>query len=179
MNQHHRRAPRPPTTKTQKSDHPKPCHPPPRASVVSEKSPMCCLRFLTSKLSSWHMRRPNGLLVHWSTKLEKSGRLSRLHALPTFRILPTHRHDFLMCSSSIRHTRCPIGHVNHRSTYGRNMAFNCCCTCLHAPLRFLASPPCVDGTPTRRNLLFCHPWRHLMMLANATSAWSMSTLARH
>ena len=58
-----------------------------------------------------------------------------------FRILPTHRHDFLMCSSSFGHTRRPIGHVDHRSAYGRNMAFNRCCTRLHASLGFLASFP--------------------------------------
>ena len=57
------------------------------------------------------------------------------------RILPTHRHDFLMCSSSIGHTRPPIGHVDHRSAYGRNMAFNRCCTRCHTPPRFLTSPP--------------------------------------
>ena len=39
QNQPHRRAPRPPARKTQKSDHPKPCHAPPCASVVSRMSP--------------------------------------------------------------------------------------------------------------------------------------------
>ena len=77
-----------------------------------------------------------------------------------FRILPTHRHDFLMCSSSIGHTRLPIGHVDHQFAYGRNMAYNRCCTCLHAPPRFLASPPRASEhrtlQPGAENCCWCH-----------------------
>ena len=67
------------------------------------------------------------------------------HAPPMFQDLPMHCHDFLMCSSSIGNTHRPIGHVDHRFAYGRNMVYNRCCTCLHAPPGFLASPPCADN----------------------------------
>ena len=36
----------------------------PRAAVSSGKSPTRRLRFLTSRLSSWYTRRPDGLLIH-------------------------------------------------------------------------------------------------------------------
>ena len=81
-----------------------------------------------------------------------------------FRIFPTHRHDFLLCSSSISHMRCHISRVYHRSAYGRNMAFNHCYTHLHALPRFLASPPCASGTPICRKLLLMSSdvtrWHH-------------------
>ena len=77
-----------------------------------------------------------------------------------FRILPMHCHDFLMCSSSIGHTHRSIGHVDHRSAYGRNMAFNRCCTGLHAPPGFLASPPRASEhctlQPGIENCCWCH-----------------------
>ena len=77
-----------------------------------------------------------------------------------FRILPMHRHDFLMCSSSISHTRRPIGHVDHRSAYGRNTALNRSCTRLHAPPGFLTSPPRASEHHTLQlgaeNCCWCH-----------------------
>ena len=82
------------------------------------------------------------------------------HAPPVFQDLPMHCHDFLICSSSIGNTRRPIGHVDHRSAYGRNMAYNRCCTCLHVPPGFLASPPCADEhrtlQPCDENCCWCH-----------------------
>ena len=51
-NQNHRHASQPLTTNTQKSGHLKPCHAPPRTSVISGKSPMRCLRFLTTRSCS-------------------------------------------------------------------------------------------------------------------------------
>ena len=66
-NRSHRRAPRPPARKTQKSGQPKASHAPPRAAVSSEKSLTRCLRFLTSRSSSWSTHRPYGLVVHRST----------------------------------------------------------------------------------------------------------------
>ena len=47
QNQPHRRAPRPPARKTQKSGKPKPSHTPPRTAVSFRKSPSCRLKFLT------------------------------------------------------------------------------------------------------------------------------------
>ena len=82
-NRHHRRASRPPVRKTQKSGHPKPCNAPPRASVISEKSPTRRLRFLTSRSCSWYTRRHDGLLVHRSTKPRhptSNGSRTRHHA---------------------------------------------------------------------------------------------------
>ena len=80
----------------------------------------------------------------------------RLH----IKILPKHRHDFLMCSSSIGHTHPPIGHVDHRSAYGRNMAFNRYYTRLHTPLRFFTSPPRTGEhrtlLPHAKNYCWCH-----------------------
>ena len=77
-----------------------------------------------------------------------------------FRILPTHHNNFLMCSSSIGHMPRPIGHVDHRSAYERNMAFNCCCTCLHMPPGFLTSPPRAGEhrtlQPGAENYCWCH-----------------------
>ena len=67
-NQHHRRAPRSPTTKTQKSGHLNPSHAPPRAFVASGKSPTRRHRILTSRSYSGRTRRPIGLLVRQSTK---------------------------------------------------------------------------------------------------------------
>ena len=67
-NQHHRRAPRSPATKTQKSGHLNPCHAPPRANVASGKSPTRRHRILTSRSYSGRTRRPIGLLVRRSTK---------------------------------------------------------------------------------------------------------------
>ena len=97
-----------------------------------------------------------------------------------FPTLPTHRHDFLLCSSSIGHTRCPIGHVDHRSTYGRNMAFNRCCTRLHRLPGFLASPPCVGGTPTclprAKN---CDTVIHDVSKCHVSPSLSLDTLASH
>ena len=76
------------------------------------------------------------------------------------RILPTHRHNFLMCSSSIGHTRPPIGHVDHRSAYRRNMAFNRCYTRLHTPPGFLTSPSLTGEhrtlLPRAKNYCWCH-----------------------
>ena len=66
-NQPHKRAPRPPARKTQKSGKPKPSHTPPRTAVSSGKSTTCRLRFLTSRSSSWYTRCPDGLAVHRST----------------------------------------------------------------------------------------------------------------
>ena len=70
QNQPHRRAPRPPARKTQKSSKPKPSHTPLRAEVSFGKSPPCRLRFLTSRSSSWYTRRPDGLVIHRSTWVE-------------------------------------------------------------------------------------------------------------
>ena len=67
QNQPHRRAPRPPARKTQKSSQPKSTHAPLRAVVSFGKSPTRRLRFLTSRSSSWYTRRPDGLVVHRST----------------------------------------------------------------------------------------------------------------
>ena len=82
QNQPHRRAPRSPARKTQKSGKPKPSHAPPRAAVSFRKSPPCRLRFLTSKSSSWFTRCPDGLVVH---RDRKSTRLNSSH-LPTSRM---------------------------------------------------------------------------------------------
>ena len=51
-NRSHRRAPRPPARKTQKSGQPKASHAPPRAAVSFEKSLTRRLRFLTSRSCS-------------------------------------------------------------------------------------------------------------------------------
>ena len=85
---------------------------------------------------------------------------TRQHAPPAFQDLPMHCHDFLMCSSSIGNTRRLIGHVDHRSAYERNMAYNQCYTRLHALPRFLASPPRPDEhrtlQPCDENCCWCH-----------------------
>ena len=82
QNQPHRRAPRPPARKTQKSSQPKSTHAPLRAVVSFGKSPTRRLRFLTSRSSSWYTRRPDGLVVHRSTWPEKSGGHTKSHAPP-------------------------------------------------------------------------------------------------
>ena len=84
-NQHHRRAPRSPTTKTQKSGHLNPSHAPPRAFVASGKSPTRRHTILTSRLYSGRTRRPVGLLVRRSTKPAIPARIrdyTRSHAPP-------------------------------------------------------------------------------------------------
>ena len=78
-NQNHRHAPRPFATKTQKSGHPKPCHAPPHASVVSRMSPRT-VKNLETQLDHSHTRHHVGLTARWSAKPEKSGRLLCSHA---------------------------------------------------------------------------------------------------
>ena len=82
-NRSHRRAPRPPANKTQKSGQPKASHAPPRAAVSFGKSFTRRLRFLTSRTSSWYMRCLDGLFVHrstWPENLVVIRRRTRLHA---------------------------------------------------------------------------------------------------
>ena len=69
-NRSHRRAPRPPARKTQKSGQPKASHALPRAADSFGKSLTRCHRFLTSRSSAWSTRRPDGLVVHRSTSAE-------------------------------------------------------------------------------------------------------------
>ena len=91
-NRTHRRAPRPPARKTQKSGQPKASHALPRAAVSSGKSTTRRLRFLTSRSSSWSTRRPDGLIVHRSTWLENLvviRRRTRPHAPPGFPASPS------------------------------------------------------------------------------------------
>ena len=107
----------------------------PRANNGSWNSHTCHRRFLTPNSDLSHTRRQDGLVVPRST-WPKNLVIIRGHTCrQRFWIFPTHCHDFRLCSSSIGHTHCPISHVDHRSTYGRNMAFNHCCTRLHSPLR--------------------------------------------
>ena len=80
----HRRAPRPPVRKTQKSGLLKPCHAPPRASVVFGKYPRAASDS-DFRSCSWYTRRHDGLLVHRSTEPEILGlnrAHTRLHAPP-------------------------------------------------------------------------------------------------
>ena len=91
-NRSHRRAPRPPARKTQKSGQPKPSHAPPRAADSFGKSLTRCLRFLTSRSSSWSTRRPDGLVVHRSTSPENPVLIrsrTHLHAPPGFPASPS------------------------------------------------------------------------------------------
>ena len=91
-NRSHRRAPRPPTRKTQKSGQPKASHAPPHAGDSFGKSLTRRLRFLTSKLSSWSTHRPDGLVDHRSTSLENLvviRRRTRPHAPPGFPASPS------------------------------------------------------------------------------------------
>ena len=92
-NRSHRRAPRPPTRKTQKSGQPKASHAPPRAGDSFGKSLTRRLRFLTSRLSSWSTRRQDGLVDHRSTSPENLvviRRRTRPHAPPGFPASPSH-----------------------------------------------------------------------------------------
>ena len=80
-NQPHRRAPRSPVRKTKKSGHPKLCHAPPCASVVSGKTPMRRLRFPDFQIvfvhtPPWWPCRPPICL------LKKYGFQPMLHAPP-------------------------------------------------------------------------------------------------
>ena len=86
-NRSHRRAPRHPPRKTQKSGQPKSSHVPPRAADSFGKSLTRHLRFLTSRPSSWYTRRPDGLFVHrstWPENLVAIRHRTRLHAPPGF-----------------------------------------------------------------------------------------------
>ena len=74
-----------------------------------------------------------------------NGSLTRHYVPLTAPEPPTRCHNFLICNSSIDHTRRPIGLVDHRSAYGRNLAFNHWSTRLHTPPGFLASHPCAGG----------------------------------
>ena len=65
-NQPHRCAPRSPVRKTQKSGHPKPCHAPPHASVVSGKTPTRHLKFPDFQIVFVYTRRHDGLVDHRS-----------------------------------------------------------------------------------------------------------------
>ena len=63
----------------------------PRAAISSEKSTTRRLRFLTSRSSSWYMRRPDGLVVHrstWPENLVVIRRCMRYHAPPGFLAAP-------------------------------------------------------------------------------------------
>ena len=55
----------------------------PRATVSSEKSTTRCLRFLTSRSSSWYTRHPDGLVFHQSTWLENLVVIRRYMRHPT------------------------------------------------------------------------------------------------
>ena len=91
QNQPHRRAPRPPARKTQKSGQLKPSHAPPCAAVSFRKSPTRRLKFLTSRSSYWYTRRPNGLVVHrftWPENLVVIRLCTHLHVPPGFLAAP-------------------------------------------------------------------------------------------
>ena len=91
-NRFHRRAPRPPARKTQKSGQQKASHAPQRAADSFGKSLTRHLRFLTSRSSSWSTRHPDGLVVHRSTSLENLvviRRRTRLHSPPGFSASPS------------------------------------------------------------------------------------------
>ena len=91
-NRSHRRAPWPPARKTQKSGQPKASHALPRAADSFGKSLTRCLRFLTSRPSSWYTRRPDGLFVHrstWPENLVVIRRHTHLHAPPGFPVSPS------------------------------------------------------------------------------------------
>ena len=86
-NRSHRRAPKHPPRKTQKSGQPKASHAPPRVAVSFGKSLTRHLRFLTSRPSSWYTRHPDYLLVHqctWPENLVVIRRRTRLHVPPGF-----------------------------------------------------------------------------------------------
>ena len=91
-NRSHRRASRPPARKTQKSGQPKASHAPPRAAVSFGKSLTRCLKFLTSRSSSWYTRRPEGLVVHrstWPENLVVIRRRTHRHVPPGFPASPS------------------------------------------------------------------------------------------
>ena len=90
-NRPHRRAPRPPARKIQKSSQPKAIHASPRAAVSPRKSTTRRLRFLTSRSSSWYTCRPDGLVVHrstWPENLVVIRCRTRHHAPPGFLAAP-------------------------------------------------------------------------------------------
>ena len=98
-NQPHRRAPRPPARKTQKSGKPKPSHTPLHAAVSFGKSPLCCLKFLTSRSSSWYTRCLDGFVVHrstWPKNLVVIRRCTRRHAPPGFLAAPPRADEHCM-----------------------------------------------------------------------------------
>ena len=78
-NQHHRRAPRPPATKSQKLGPQQKAHVLTRAASSSRTSPRT-VKDLEIQLDHSHTRRPVGLIARQSAKPEKSGRLLRSHA---------------------------------------------------------------------------------------------------
>ena len=130
-NWHNRRAPRPPARKTQKSGQPKANHAPSRAAVSSEKSTTRRLKFLTSKSSSWSMRRLDGLVVHRSTWLENLvviRRRTRLHAPPGFLASPSRAGGLSMrlpCAETLLLTSSNITRWHHHSTLAATQARPC------------------------------------------------------
>ena len=105
-NRSHRRAPRPPTRKTQKSGQLKASHVPPRAAVSFGKSLTRRLRVLTSRLSSWYTRRLDGLFVHrstWPENLVVIRRRTRLHTPLGFRHLLHALVDLACAFHSLKH----------------------------------------------------------------------------
>ena len=78
-NQHHRRAPRPSATKSQKLGPQQKSHAPTCAASSSRMSPRT-IKNLEIQLDHSHTRRHVGLIAWWSAKPEKFGRLSRSHA---------------------------------------------------------------------------------------------------
>ena len=93
-NRPHKRAPRPPVRKTQKSDQLKTSHVPPRTAVSSGISPTRRLRFLTSRSCYWYTRCHDGLLVQQSTKPEILALIQEYTRHPKFRASPPRAGDY-------------------------------------------------------------------------------------
>ena len=102
-NRSHKRAPRPPARKPQKSIQSKASHAPPRAANSFGKSLTRRLRFLTSRSSSWSTRHPDGLVVHRSTSPENLvviRHCTRLHAPLGFPASPSRAGGLSTCQNT-------------------------------------------------------------------------------
>ena len=167
-------------------------------SITQLPQKLCCCLAATSLISqasrtthltdlcksSLHLKKPTTQACSAVSRKENP-EIRSPEAVPRASVVsektPTRRLRFPDFHIVFVHTRRHDGLVDHQFAYWRNMAFNWCCTRLHAPPGFLASPPragehctLLPSVDSAADVI----WRHMMTSSlHVSSHASTSTSA--